>query len=78
MVIRDTHAKRIEKKFPNLITEDPWSIEFDKNDYRLEQFKKKAPEKYVPHRERILGDLDSLRVDMNFWFEQNKKRNGHH
>ena len=78
MVLRNNHAKRIEKKLPNLITESPWSIELDRNDYRLEQFKRKAPERYTKHREQILGDLDSLRIDMTIWFETNKKRNSHH
>lgn len=74
MTIKDKHAKRIERKFPNLITENTWSIELDRNDYRLEQFKKKAPTQYFEHRNRILGAIDLLRQDVTVWFEENKKR----
>jgi hypothetical protein len=75
MTIKDKHAARVEKKFCNLITENPWSIELDKNDYRLEQFKRKAPDLYISHRNKILSDIDSLRIDVTVWFETNKKQN---
>jgi hypothetical protein len=74
MTIKDKHAVRIEKKFCNLITENPWTIELDRNEYRLQQFKRKAPSLYNSHREKILADIELLRVDVTVWFETNKKQ----
>ncbi len=71
-MIENKHARRVEKKLPNLITVDPWTIELDRNVYRLEQFKRKAPEQYAAHTARILGDLDALRIDVTVWFEANR------
>lgn len=74
MTIKDKHAARIEKKFCNLITENPWTIELDRNEYRLQQFKRKAPDLFNQHRNRILADIDLLRVDVTEWFLTNKKQ----
>ena len=57
-----------------MITENPWTIELDRNEYRLQQFKRKAPDLFNQHRNRILADIDLLRVDVTAWFENNKKQ----
>ena len=67
------NQQRVEKKLPLLLTDGPWySSELDRNIYRLQKFKRVAPEKYVSHRNNILNELDNLKRDMDSFSKNGK------
>lgn len=71
-------AKKVEKKIPILIA--PWySKEYDIILYRMEQFKRKAPEKCMPKINRVVFSITDFELSLEqWWLETHKKRNTQH
>lgn len=60
------NSKRVEKKLPLLITYGPWwTDELDRNEYRLQVFRKREPQRYQQHRDTLLKALGNLKVDVD-------------
>jgi hypothetical protein len=66
--------KEIERKIPSLLA-PWWSSKYDLYDYRLLQFKKKAPDTYNQKRNNVIKSINDLELTMDtWWMETHKKR----
>jgi hypothetical protein len=58
--------KRVERKLPILLTNGPWfSSELDRNEWRLQKFKRQYPDKFIMHRNNIIKSLEELHKDID-------------
>ena len=69
------NEKRVERKLPLLITDGPWwSNELDRNLYRVQQFKKREPKLFLQHRNKLIVDLEQLKLDVDRSMNGNSKK----
>ena len=65
------NQKRIEQKLPLLITNTPWITgELDVNEYRVQKFKQRKPERYLHYRNELLFNLEGLEKEVRAEFEK--------
>lgn len=67
--------KRLEKKLPSLITETPWITgELDINQYRVQKFKVRHPDRYLHYRNELLDNLEALAKEVDAEFTRPKRQ----
>ena len=55
------NPKRIEQKFPLLISNGPsWSWEYEEKEYLVQKLKQKDPTVYALHRNKIVNEIEAL------------------
>ena len=63
-------TKRVEKKLPLLITDTHWLTgELDINEYRVQKFKQRHPDRYLHYRNELLQNLEGLSKEVRAEFE---------
>ena len=68
-------AKRVEQKLPLLITNTPWITgELDVNEYRVQKFKQRRPDRYLHYRNELLTNLEGLEKEVRAEFEKTSQR----